>query len=448
MAEEEYYAANIATPTHHDILLGRGNLANRHPGNENFRAIVNSYKPEYVAAPKAQKGLYPKIIYDKICSLDPPGRFLRQDPISKLWSIVEKKKAIDKTRQALREGAPELLRGLEGKDISDISTSTSRLQEEVVDGRCSFNEFDPFQPIPHGHQRFLSDASIDITSMLADSMEATAPSTNAKMNCFLASPSEMTEDTGPAQVYSGEELSSMLRTAQMQMIQRHISEWTQLSNMRAQMQNNGFGDSQLQLQAIQIQMQLQNAWNETFQQASDGSKQQQSFLPAMQNDTNALMQPAATTYGSQIATSNSLQTIHQASTNTAANTQDFSALLAALQDNAHASNNQPMSQQVNQPSSFQAVQASNNSFDQVQQQPMDNSQGNTPDFSALFAALQNNASASSIENFQQYEPNMNQPQTSSYQQPPQKFESSGSNFAYSNMSSRNSYNRNAVAKSA
>lgn len=284
--------------------------------------------------------------------------------------------------------------------------------------------------------------------MLADSMEATAPSTNAKMNCFLASPSEMTEDTGPAQVYSGEELSSMLRTAQMQMIQRHISEWTQLSNMRAQMQNNGFGDSQLQLQAIQIQMQLQNAWNETFQQASDGSKQQQSFLPAMQNDTNALMQPAATTYGSQIATSNSLQTIHQASTNTAANAQDFSALLAALQDNAHASNNQPMSQQVNQPSSFQAVQASNNSFDQVQQQPMDHSQGNAPDFSALFAALQNNASASSIENFQQYEPNMNQPQTSSYQQPPQKFESSGSNFAYSNMSSRNSYNRNAVAKSA
>jgi hypothetical protein len=39
MAEEEYYAVNIATPTHHDILLGRGNLANRHPGNENFRAM-------------------------------------------------------------------------------------------------------------------------------------------------------------------------------------------------------------------------------------------------------------------------------------------------------------------------------------------------------------------------------------------------------------------------
>ena len=30
---------NIQNPHHHDILLGRGNLANRHPGNINFRSL-------------------------------------------------------------------------------------------------------------------------------------------------------------------------------------------------------------------------------------------------------------------------------------------------------------------------------------------------------------------------------------------------------------------------
>ena len=30
-------------PTHTDVLLGRGVATNRHPGNENFRAIIAQY---------------------------------------------------------------------------------------------------------------------------------------------------------------------------------------------------------------------------------------------------------------------------------------------------------------------------------------------------------------------------------------------------------------------
>lgn len=30
-------------PTHNDVLLGRGVATNRHPGNENFRAIVSQH---------------------------------------------------------------------------------------------------------------------------------------------------------------------------------------------------------------------------------------------------------------------------------------------------------------------------------------------------------------------------------------------------------------------
>lgn len=31
------------SPTHNDVLLGRGVATNRHPGNENFRSIVNEH---------------------------------------------------------------------------------------------------------------------------------------------------------------------------------------------------------------------------------------------------------------------------------------------------------------------------------------------------------------------------------------------------------------------
>jgi hypothetical protein len=65
---------------------------------------------------KAQKAIYSKLIYDEIRDMNPPGRFLKQDPKTKLWSDIGEKKALDKTRQALREGAPELLKELGGDD--------------------------------------------------------------------------------------------------------------------------------------------------------------------------------------------------------------------------------------------------------------------------------------------------------------------------------------------
>ena len=48
--------------------------------------------------------------------MDPPGRFLKQNQATKLWEDIGDKKSLDKTRQALREGAPELLKELTGED--------------------------------------------------------------------------------------------------------------------------------------------------------------------------------------------------------------------------------------------------------------------------------------------------------------------------------------------
>mmetsp|Transcript_24828 Transcript_24828/g.42189 ORF Transcript_24828/g.42189 Transcript_24828/m.42189 type:complete len:227 (+) Transcript_24828:250-930(+) len=108
----------ITQPHANDVLSGRGNFVNHHSGNENFRALVKHHKKAYVACPKNQKAIYSKLIYDEIRSMNPPGRFLKQDAKTKLWSDVGEKKALDKTRQALREGAPDLMKELDGTDTN------------------------------------------------------------------------------------------------------------------------------------------------------------------------------------------------------------------------------------------------------------------------------------------------------------------------------------------
>jgi hypothetical protein len=109
----------INTPHDHDILSGRGNFVNYHPGNEHFRTLVRKYKMEYVRCPKPQKGKYSKLIYDEIKARNPPGWFLKQDNKTKEWYNIGEKKALDKTRQALREGAPELMKELSGDSGED-----------------------------------------------------------------------------------------------------------------------------------------------------------------------------------------------------------------------------------------------------------------------------------------------------------------------------------------
>ena len=119
---------DIETPNEHDVLSGRGNFVNYHAGNEHFRALVREHKVAYVACPKAQKGKFSQLIVDEIKHRNPPGRFLKQAPKTKLWYDIGEKKALDKTRQALREGAPEIQKELTGDWAEDCSSSSSGIQ--------------------------------------------------------------------------------------------------------------------------------------------------------------------------------------------------------------------------------------------------------------------------------------------------------------------------------
>jgi len=105
----------IRTPHANDVLCGRGGGINSHPGNKTFRKWVNERKEAYnLAKSKQEKARVSVQVIDLVKSQRPPGRFLARDESApgattlsaSYWVEIDLNKAISKTSQALREGAP------------------------------------------------------------------------------------------------------------------------------------------------------------------------------------------------------------------------------------------------------------------------------------------------------------------------------------------------------
>jgi hypothetical protein len=138
MTSGKQQIADILNPHEHDVLSGRGNFVNYHAGNEHFRALVRKHKLDYVKCPKPQKGKFSKVIVDEVKNRHPPGRFLKQDGVTKLWYDIGEKKALDKTRQALREGAPDIMKDISGDEgdgsdgEGDMGNSAQKVRPSVL----------------------------------------------------------------------------------------------------------------------------------------------------------------------------------------------------------------------------------------------------------------------------------------------------------------------------
>ena len=113
----------IAEPNENDVLCGRGGRINAHEGNVQFRDIVNANKKEYLAksTKKLEKAHIAARIVEQIRSMDPPGRFLKEDPDG-MWFDIGDAKAIKKAGQALREDAPDIRQELDGGSSGDEVT--------------------------------------------------------------------------------------------------------------------------------------------------------------------------------------------------------------------------------------------------------------------------------------------------------------------------------------
>jgi len=152
----------VKNPGHNDVLYGRGGAINNHMGNIYFRSLVNDRKEEYNSyTSKANKTKISREIIRLIKVSK--GIFLEKEKVNSAnrgkseltgwWVEVDVDKAMSKTSQALREGAP-YLRAARGTNsaqaegtISPTSIRRKRSSEsrdhlvyKVSDDDCAHNE--------------------------------------------------------------------------------------------------------------------------------------------------------------------------------------------------------------------------------------------------------------------------------------------------------------------
>jgi hypothetical protein len=89
-----------------DVLSGRGGGTNVHPGNRNFRDLINLHRRAYLKARKNDKPAISRAIVRAI--RETTGKFLKKDDNSGLWFEIGDDAAREKTSQALRQRAPEM----------------------------------------------------------------------------------------------------------------------------------------------------------------------------------------------------------------------------------------------------------------------------------------------------------------------------------------------------
>jgi hypothetical protein len=96
----------ISTYDDNDVLSGRGGGTNVHPGNRNFRDLINLHRRVYLKARKNDKPAMSRAIVRSI--RDNNGKFLKKDEDTGLWFEIGDDAAREKTSQALRQRAPEM----------------------------------------------------------------------------------------------------------------------------------------------------------------------------------------------------------------------------------------------------------------------------------------------------------------------------------------------------
>lgn len=125
----------IRTPNAQDVLSGRGGGINSHKGNKTFREWVNQRKEEYnLAQNKKEKIAVAMQIVHQVHQQSPPGRFLQRDTTTsgQWWVEISEAKALAKTTQALREGAPKIRQILRNNNMEPSSAKKRKRKAPSV----------------------------------------------------------------------------------------------------------------------------------------------------------------------------------------------------------------------------------------------------------------------------------------------------------------------------
>lgn len=175
--------------------------------------------------------------------MNPPGRFLKQDPTTKLWSDIGEKKALDKTRQALREGAPELLKEMKGEDDKSETMDavgplrvqrqnnplTNSLMGNISLGSFSLNSLD--------NQRNLESMGTPPLPGQIQMNNPTAGLTQEGANAILAAAAQIHQQQQQQQQLLQQQVGS-ITPAQLQLLQNHL----QMNQQQSQAPANPFNN--------------------------------------------------------------------------------------------------------------------------------------------------------------------------------------------------------------
>jgi len=151
----------ISDPNENDVLCGRGGRINSHAGNVQFRDTIHSKKKDYLAptTKKLEKAHIAAGIVNDIRSMDPPGRFLKEEGGTGMWYDIGDAKAIKKTGQALREDAPDIRPVIDvdgGSSGDENKVSGNKNEHSNLSNRQGHLPMDsriPSSISPRGHSR-------------------------------------------------------------------------------------------------------------------------------------------------------------------------------------------------------------------------------------------------------------------------------------------------------
>ena len=111
-----------------DVLSGRGGGTNVHPGNRNFRDLINMHRRAYLKARKNDKPAISRAIVRGIRENN--GAFLKRDEKTGLWFEIGDDAAREKTSQALRQRAPEMRKLLFDSEREQARHADDQLRQQ------------------------------------------------------------------------------------------------------------------------------------------------------------------------------------------------------------------------------------------------------------------------------------------------------------------------------
>jgi len=125
----------VLVPNCNDVLSGRGGKINSHAGNVQFREAVSAMKKDYLSKStrKLDKAHMAAKLVQQVRSMDPPGRFLKEEEKDGgLWFDIGDAKAIKKVCQALREDSADLRQEL---GLTQVDNNKSNESWSSTDGK-------------------------------------------------------------------------------------------------------------------------------------------------------------------------------------------------------------------------------------------------------------------------------------------------------------------------